>query len=75
MELREKGRLNCRIAENCDGIIAGLYEYYASYKPYFIDKLEFIPFPIDMSTITPKSSEAHDKVRFFIGIQKSPQRI
>lgn len=66
-----KGRLNCRIAENCDGIIAGLYEYYASYAPYFADKLRFIPFPIDLSTITPKAKEQHDKVRFFIGIQKS----
>lgn len=65
-----KGMLNCRIAENADGIIAGLYEYYASYKPYFEDKLTFIPFPIDLSTITPKNNEPHDKVRFFIGIQK-----
>ncbi len=66
-----KGRLNCRIAENCDGIIAGLYEYYASYEPYFSDKLCFIPFPINLDTITPKSTEPHDKVRFFIGIQKA----
>jgi glycosyltransferase involved in cell wall biosynthesis len=65
-----KGRLNCRIAENCDGIIAGLYEYYASYQPYFEEKLKFIPFPIDLSTVTPKTAEPHDKVRFFIGIQK-----
>lgn len=66
-----KGRLNCRIAENCDGIIAGLYEYYASYSPYFAEKLKFIPFPIDLSTITPKTKEPHEKVRFFIGIQKA----
>lgn len=66
-----KGRLNCRIAENCDGIIAGLYEYYESYKPYFSDKLCFIPFPIDMSEIVPRSSKKHNKVRFFIGIQKA----
>lgn len=66
-----KGRLNCRIAENCDGIIAGLYEYYASYQPYFSEKLTYIPFPIDLGTITPKTNEPHDRVRFFIGIQKS----
>lgn len=67
-----KGVLNIRIAENCDGIIAGLYEYFASYKPYFEDKLTFIPFPIDLSSITPKvSSLPHNKVRFFIGIQKA----
>ncbi len=66
-----KGRLNCTIAQNCDGIIAGLYEYYASYQPYFGEKLKFIPFPIDLGTITPKTTEKHDKVRFFIGIQKT----
>lgn len=66
-----KGMLNCRIAQNCDGIIAGLYEYYASYKPYFESKLKFIPFPIDLSTVTPKTATPHERVRFFIGIQKS----
>lgn len=66
-----KGMLNCRIAQNCDGIIAGLYEYYASYKPYFESKLKFIPFPIDLSTVTPKTTTPHERVRFFIGIQKS----
>jgi hypothetical protein len=25
------------IAEDCDGIIAGLYEYYATYQPLFPD--------------------------------------
>ena len=54
-----------------DGIIAGLYEYYASYKPYFESKLKFIPFPIDLSTVTPKTATPHERVRFFIGIQKS----
>lgn len=66
-----KGRLNCRIAENCDGIIAGLYEYFASYVPYFEEKLRFIPFPIDLDSVVPRDSTHHgDKVRFFIGIQK-----
>lgn len=66
-----KGMLNCRIAESCDGIIAGLYEYYASYKPYFENKLKFIPFPIDLTTVTPKAERQHKGVRFFIGIQKT----
>lgn len=66
-----KGLLNCRIAESCDGIIAGLYEYYASYKPYFENKLKFIPFPIDLTTVTPKAERQHKGIRFFIGIQKA----
>ena len=43
-----KGLLNQRIAADCDGIIAGLYEYYASYEKYCPqkEKLTFIPFPI-----------------------------
>lgn len=69
-----KGVLNRRIAEDCDGIIAGLYEYYVSYKPYFESKLEFIPFPVDLRSLTPKSAAPHRRVRFFIGIQKSRSR-
>lgn len=42
--LGEKGRLNDHIAKDCDRIISGLYEYDASYRPYFPDKLQFIPF-------------------------------
>ena len=47
-----KGLLNRRIAADCDGIIAGLYEYYASYEKYCPqkEKLTFIPFPIKVST-------------------------
>ena len=41
-----KGELNQAIAKDCDGIIAGLYEYYASYLPEFKDKLKNISFPI-----------------------------
>ena len=43
-----KGLLNRRIAADCDGIIAGLYEYYASYENSCPqkEKLTFIPFPI-----------------------------
>ena len=31
----EKGRLNLMIAEDCDGIVTGLYEYWACYQPSF----------------------------------------
>lgn len=65
-----KGKLNLRIEQDCDGIVAGLYEYYASYSQYspHRNKLTFIPFPVvpDKRITTPTSN----KVRFFIGVQR-----
>ena len=65
-----KGELNRYIADDCDGIVAGLYEYYAGYKPYFPQKLTYIPFPIRKcaEAENPKTGE---KIKFFIGIQRS----
>lgn len=68
----EKGRLNRYIAEDCDGIPTGLYEYYACYHPHFPQKTTFIPFPINMaglSTLEPRPEGR--PVRFFIGIQRT----
>ena len=66
-----KGNLNDRIASDCDGIVAGLYEYYASYSLYFADKLTFIPFPINTDNITPTVRTATDGVvKFFVGVQR-----
>ena len=68
-----KGTLNQRIAEDCDGIITGLYEYEACYRPFFPSKTRFIPFPINLSTITPTSTLNHkpSALNCFIGIQRS----
>ncbi len=66
----EKGKLNDLMAKECDGIISGLYEYDAAYRPYFPDKLTYIPFPINTDTVVPGTPRKTDKVRFFIGIQK-----
>lgn len=41
-----KERLNRMIAEDCDAIVTGLYEYQATYGPKFPSKTQFIPFPI-----------------------------
>lgn len=69
-----KQRLNEMIANDCDGIITGLYEYWVCYHPIFPHKTTFIPFPIndikdptklDVSLIkTPKP------IKIFIGINR-----
>ena len=66
-----KGELNQLIAKDCDGIIAGLYEYYAAYLPEFRDKLKYISFPIIPNTDVEVNKTVPQRVRFFIGIQKS----
>ena len=66
----KKGNLNQAIASDCDGIIAGLYEYYACYRPYFPEKTVFIPFPINVDKIKFTAPPVGDKVKFFIGVQK-----
>lgn len=69
---KEKRPLNEYIAQDCDGIITGLYEYDACYRPIFPDKTHYIPFPINMSGVK-RVREYHerDKIRIFIGIQKN----
>ena len=42
-----KKEVSIHIAETCDGIITGLYEYDVAYRPYFPDKTTFIPLPIE----------------------------
>ena len=75
-----KGDLNRRIAEDCDGIITGLYEYEICYRPFFPDKTHYIPFPINLSSVTPASTlnsphsalnSQYSTLNFFIGIQRS----
>lgn len=71
-----KGQLNQEIAADCDGIVAGLYEYYAAYQGEHGDKLQFIPFPIrvDETMLAEHYGRhefpANERVRFFIGIQR-----
>lgn len=67
----DKGKLNRMIAQDCDGIISGLYEYDCSYRPFFSKKLCFIPFPINTDEVKGTVRPQPAKVRFFIGIQKS----
>ena len=66
-----KERLNKHIANTCDGIITGLYEYWACYHPALPQKTTFIPFPIRCPEKVSISSDIPKKVRIFIGINKS----
>ena len=65
-----KAELNRTIAGNCNGIIAGLYEYYAAYEQKHKDKLTYIPFPVPCDGGARAIYTPLRKVRFFIGIQK-----
>lgn len=66
-----KGRLNQYIANDCDGIVTGLYEYQATYQPLFPDKTRFIPFPIRLPE-QPLAADAPARrpLRLFIGISR-----
>ena len=78
----EKGRLCQRVAQDCDAIVAGLYEYKVVYDQWFPEKTEFIPMPIPdhphplleeggqkLPDGTPLLKEG-SRVVFFIGIQQ-----
>lgn len=66
-----KERLNKLIANDCDAIVAGLYDDYVCYKPHFPQKLHFIPLPIHTTGTTPLDNpSATEKLRLFVGISK-----
>ena len=66
-----KGQVCRDIMADCDGIVAGLYEYHAAYATVYGEKLAFIPFPVaaqlDKGHIRGTSG---GPIRFFIGIQR-----
>ena len=62
-------RLNRMIAADCDGIAAGLYEYWACYAPLFGPKTRFIPMPIKPKKV--EIAPQKGKVRVFIGINSA----
>ncbi len=67
-----KGELNRRIAEDCDGIVCGLYEYDVCYRSAFPGKTRFIPFPINRAAVVPRIPHPETgRTRFFIGIQRT----
>lgn len=66
----------CRmVAEDCDAIVSGLYEYWATYDavPSLRNKQTFIPFPIRLKEkVEPLPLAENGCLRLFIGI--SPNR-
>lgn len=64
-----KEQLNRYIAERCDGIITGLYEYHVCYQPCFPNKTTFIPYPIRLPEKT-KEVVVNNPLRLFIGINR-----
>lgn len=64
-----KEYLNKYIADDCDAIVTGLYEYYVCYKPYFSHKTTFIPFPIKPED--KRCTSPHKCIKIFIGINKT----
>ena len=67
----DKERLNRYIAEDCDKIIAGLYEYWVCYRPHFPAKTTYVPFPIVVPQTAEASLSAHHPLRVFIGINRA----
>ena len=83
----KKEELNRFIAEDCDAIVTGLYEYQVCYQPHFPEKTTFIPYPIKAPSNLPQKGEANAKedssdaspflggtrgaISLFIGINRS----
>ena len=66
----DKERLNKYIADNCNGIITGLYEYWICYHPAFPEKTTYIPFPIHIPKTVPEPV-FNGPLKIFIGINKT----
>jgi hypothetical protein len=60
-----KERLNRMIAEDCDGIVTGLYEYWVCYQPSFPQKTTFIPFPIQLHYLQKHQLQPHQLLELF----------
>ncbi|MBQ7571039.1 MAG: glycosyltransferase family 1 protein [Bacteroidaceae bacterium] len=66
-----KGTLFDRIADDCDGIVASLYENYVCCQPRYSGKLHFIPYPINIGKTTPRQPHPeYGGLRIFIGVPR-----
>lgn len=67
-----KEELNKIMAEGCDAIVTGLYEYDVCYRPHFPEKTHFIPYPINpIVSINHIIPIVHSNpIKLFIGISR-----
>ena len=66
-----KETLTRMVVDDCDGIVAGLYEYWVTYQQ-FKSKMRFIPFPIKPeNAMEIKEKSAATPISIFIGISKN----
>ncbi len=65
-----KERLNRMIADDCDGIVTGLYEYDVCYRPHFPSKTYFIPYPIIPANPAIPTSPTLP-IKIFVGISRA----
>ena len=63
------------VAEDCDAIVAVLYEYWACYNKVYSQKLRFFPLPVVMEEKNSQDFSVGDKVRLFIGLQRDRMKI
>ena len=63
------------VAEDCDAIVAVLYEYWACYNKVYPQKLRFFPLPVVMEEKNSQDFSVGDKVRLFIGLQRDRMKI
>lgn len=63
------------VAEDCDAIVAVLYEYWACYNNVYPQKLHFFPLPVVMEEKDIQDFSVGDKVRLFIGLQRDRMNI
>lgn len=61
-----KGKLNRIIANDCNGIITGLYESYIAYQPRFPEKTIYIPYPMDIYPHPQIPPPNINKLKFYI---------
>ena len=63
------------VAEDCDAIVAVLYEYWACYNNVYPQKLHFFPLPVVVEEKYTQEFFVGDKVRLFIGLQRDRMNI
>lgn len=65
----ESEHVNKYIADNVDGIISCMYDYYVAYKEKYYNKLINIPLPINDEEHIDINQSVDEKINIFVGVQ------